>query len=97
MNSKRPLLVTVDSEITKRKHFSRLYRLKDNETYTKINVSHDMTKDERKQTKILVEKAKNQTKELASKKEETSKNWAYKVRGPPWDQRIEKVRLRIQQ
>ena len=70
-DSKRPLLITVDSEITKRKLFSRLYRMKDNEPYTNINVSHDMTKDERKQTKILVEKAKNQTRELASKEEET--------------------------
>ena len=61
-DSKRPLLVTVYSKTIKRKLFSRLYGMKDHETYAKINVSHDMIKDERKQTKVLVEKAKKQTK-----------------------------------
>ena len=79
----RPLLISVGSEFTKRKFFSRLYLLKDHAKYSSINVSHDMTKDERKQTKELVEKAKKQTQDLAKDNNNTSKNWAYKVRGPP--------------
>ena len=59
--------------------------------------SHDMTKDERKHIRALVEKAKKQTQELAQNDQNTSKNWAYKVRGPPWNQRIEKVRIQQQQ
>ena len=40
-NTNRPLLITVGSEFTKRKFFSRLYQLKDHDTYSNINVSHD--------------------------------------------------------
>ena len=64
-NTNRPLLITIGSEFTKRKFFSRLYQLKDHDTYSSINVSHDMTKGERKHTRALVEKAKKQTQELA--------------------------------
>ena len=80
-NANRPLLITVANGSTKRRIFSRLYRLKDLERYSSLNVSHVMTRDERKQTKALVEKAKKQTEELATNVENKSKNWAYKVRG----------------
>ena len=95
--NRRPLLITVDSEITKRKIFSRLYRLKDHEAFSGVSVSHDMTRDERNQTKALVDKAKEQTRALAASDNDASKNWAYKVRGPPWDQHIKKVKIRPQQ
>ena len=52
-----PLLVTLDSEFTKIIFFSRLYKLRDDKTYSNINVSHDMNLEERKRTKILVEQA----------------------------------------
>ena len=55
-----------------------------------------MTLDERKRTKILVEQAKTQTMQLAHKGSQTSKNWVFKFRGPPWDQRIEKLRIQPQ-
>ena len=88
-NPNRQLLITVGSEFTKRKYFSRLNQLKDHETYSSINVSHEMTKDERKQTRALVEKANKQTEEVAKNDQKESQNWAYKVRGPSGDQRIE--------
>ena len=95
-DTNRPLIITLDSEIIKRKIFSRLYKLRDDEAYSNINVSHDMTLEERKRTKILVDKAKAQTMELANSGSQMSKNWVFKVRGPPWDQRIEKVRIQPQ-
>ena len=95
-NTNRPLLVTLDSEFTKRNFVSRLYKLRDDKTYSNINVSHDMTLDERKRTKIRVEQAKMQTMQLAHSGSQTSKNWVFKVRGPPRDQRIEKVRIQPQ-
>ena len=52
-------------------------------------MSHDMTRDERTKTKLLIEEAKSQT-----INDTDSKNWIYKVRGPPWDQRIQRVRRR---
>jgi hypothetical protein len=94
--SNRPLLITIDCESTIRKFFSKLYKLKDNGLYSDISVSHDMTREERQNTKVLVEQARKQTKEFAKNDEQASKNWAFKVRGPPWNQRIEKVRIRPQ-
>ena len=87
----RPLLVSVDSEETKKKIFSRLYKLKETNQYLNISMSHDMTKDERTKTKLLVEEAK-----LKTNDDQDSKNWIFKVRGPPWDQRIQRVRRRLQ-
>ena len=82
---RRPLLITVDSEYTKRKYFSRLYRLKGDEAFSGVSVSHNMTMEERKQTKLLVDKAKEQTQLLAVNDNDASKNWTYEVRGPPWE------------
>ena len=56
-----------------------------------------MTMEERKQTILLVDKAKEQTQLLAVNDKDASKNWTYKVRGPPWEQHIEKVRIRPHQ
>ena len=88
-DSKRPLLITVCDENDKRQPFVRLYKLNNALEYIGISVSHDMTKDERLNTKLLVEKAKER-----SKNENVSKNWIFKVRRPPWEQRI--VKLPIQ-
>ena len=55
-------------------------------------MSHDMTKEERKNTKSLDEEAKQKTKEFAQKSVGNSKNWVFRVRGPPWDQKIMKVK-----
>ena len=59
-------------------------------------MNHDMTKDEKLQTKLRVEEAKLKTKELAENVEldEDSKNWVFVVRGPPWSQHIVKLRPR---
>ena len=88
----RPLFVKVKSESTKRKIFSNLYKRRATDSH--INMSHDMTIEERKKTKDLVEEAKRKTEELTSKN--NSKNWVFKVRGPPWDQQIMKVRAHPQ-
>ena len=71
--------------------FSRLYKLKDLAQFKNISMSHDMTRDERTKTKLLIEEAKSKT-----IKDNDSKNWFYKVRGPPWDQRLQRVRRRAQ-
>ena len=81
-----PLLITVCDENAKRQLSGKLYKLKNALEFKGISVSHDMTKDERLNTKLLVEKAKEK-----SKNENLSKNWIFKVRGPPWEQRIVKL------
>lgn len=97
-DSARPLLVTVKSEKTKRQLFSQLFKLRGIDQYRNISIGHDMTQKERKQTKLLVEEAKKKTADLASDTElgEEEKNWIFRVRGPPWEQKIVKVRPRTQ-
>ena len=60
-DSKRPLLITVCDENAKRQLFGELYKLKNAQEFKGIGVSHDMTKGERHNTK-LVEKAKEKSK-----------------------------------
>ena len=94
----RPLIVKVKTETTKRRIFSQLHKLRDKIDFASMSMSHDMTKEERIQTKVLVEKAKQMTKDFTENNEsDVSKNWIFRVRGPPWNQRIQKIRLRIQQ
>ena len=94
----QPLLVTVGSEDTKRKIFANLYKLRNDEDaiYKEIGMNHDMTKEERKKTKLLVEEAKSKTASLEENPDldEESKNSVFKVQGPPWNQKILKVRKR---
>ena len=92
-DSKRPLLIIVDSEITKRNIFGKFYKLRNNEEFKNINVSHDMSVEERMKTKLLLEEAKQKTMDLNTNDSSGSKNWIFRVRGPPWDQRIVKVRI----
>ena len=84
----RPLLIKVKTEEIKKKIFFNLYKLKD----SSISMSHDMTIEERKKRKTLVDEANQKTKVLAESTDENAKNWVYRVRGPPWKQKIEKVK-----
>ena len=57
-----------------------------------------MTREERDNTKRMVEEAKEKTKKLNENTSEDTneKNWIFKVRGPPWDQKIVKIRRQTQ-
>ena len=50
--------------MTKRIIFSQLHKLLNNESLSTLSMNHDMTKEERVKTKLLVEEAKRQTKDL---------------------------------
>jgi hypothetical protein len=82
----RPLLVALKDENTKRLLFSKLNKLKNcDEPLCNVTIQHDMTRVERDQAHELFLDAKKKTQSSGGK-------WLYKVRGPPWDQRI--VRLK---
>ena len=51
-----------------------------------ISMNHDMTKTERERIKHLVDKAREMN------KQEHMGEWFYKVRGPPWEKKILKIR-----
>ena len=87
-NKNRPLMVTVSTEEQKRNLFKSLYKLKDIEEFTNISMSHDMTKEERELSKSKVAEANAKTKELMDNNKEKSKNWIFRGRGPPWQQKV---------
>lgn len=84
----RPMTVVwtdIDSKRAFMKSLSRLKHVKENSPYFGISISHDMTKEERKdyKKKYLEAKAKND--------ENTSGKFRYIVRGPPWTRRTVRV------
>ncbi len=84
----RPMRITLKDKQDKRKIMSRLYRLKDAEQrFNNISVQNDMTQEEREKTKELLAVAKKKN------EEEPSETHIYKVRGPPWDQQVVRLKL----
>ena len=80
----RPIKVIFSNTWDKRKFWSKLYKLKDSK-YNQITIKHDMNEEDRKTTKSLLTQAYKQN------QEEKPDNFLYKVRGPPWSQKIVKV------
>ena len=65
---------------------NNLYKLKNlEEKFKNLSIAHDMTKQERKECKDLVEEAKKQS------AEDTTENYIYRARGAPGAMQI--VRL----
>ena len=86
---KRPVKVCFKSVFDKRVFLSNLYKLKNSE-FDEINVRHDLTEDERKTTKKLLTEASNRN------ESEKPEGFLYRVRGPPYAQRIVKIYLKKQ-
>lgn len=84
----RPLLVTFDSETTKREIFKNFHKLRtltdEFESENIITITHDMTPSERQEFNNLRELAKEKEKESQGK-------FRYRVRGPPWAMHIKKL------
>ncbi len=82
----RPLKVSFTNMWEKRKFFSNLYKMKqDDQLDKKIRIAHDMSQEDRLENKRLLKFAyeKNIT--------ENPDTFRYKVRGPPWNTKIVKV------
>ena len=78
----RPILVKFVNTSLKLKLIKYTFHLKN----TDYSNSIDRTIEERNSYKALL----NQKKEL--EKEEMSGEWEFKIRGPPWDQKIIKIK-----
>ena len=87
-NRHRPIKVKFVNNWEKRKFMIKLSKLKQHEEYSMVQVKHDMSIDDRIENKRLLKEAydKNCT--------EKPTTFKYKVRGPPWAQRIVKVPLK---
>ena len=81
----RPLKVCLDGNITKFKIIRNTHKLKDSE-YDGISIQHDLTKEQRKELKELIDLAKKK------EQEDPTGNYIYKVRGPPGRKHIKRFR-----
>ena len=78
----RPVLVQFADTAKKTEILANASKLKDAEKpYGNIGITHDMTKQEREQSKKLQLEAKQLEADSEGK-------WIFKVRGPPWNPRI---------
>ena len=85
---KRPILVQLKEENVKKELFQNLWKLKNApDRIANISVGHDMTKEEREETKRLVGEAKRLAKQ--------NPDFKYKLKGPPWKRFISKVKIGI--
>ena len=82
----RPLVITIDSEETKKEIFTNLHKIRDAEALTKdMSFDHDQTPLQHQERKELIAKARIM-------QDNDSTNNKYAVRGPPWNLRIVKRR-----
>lgn len=80
----RPLKVTLKNKEDVQKVMANLTKLKDaEEKFRRISVTKDLTQEERAQIKQKVEEARQK-----EKNESEGGLWTFKVRGPPWNLRI---------
>ena len=77
-----PVLITLTHIDKKRTLLRRFHHIRENDKFKNIKIYHDKTK----QSKKLYEEAKMQ--EAADK----SGEYLYRVRGPPWERKIRKIR-----
>ena len=86
--SPRPIKVEFDCQQTQQKVMKNLPKLRDAPDHlNKLSVCYDLSEEERKQTKEMVE--------LAKKKTQESTNYEFRVRGPPWNLEIKQFKKRI--
>jgi len=84
----RPLLVELASYTFKNITMESLYKLRHvDRKFRGVTISHDMTKLEREECRQLVEEVKS----MAT--EDDSGEYLYRVRGPPGQMKIIKIRL----
>ena len=89
-DKERPLLVEFKDAQTKNIVMESLSKLRNAEDrYRKISVSHDMTENEREQSKMLVKEAKEK------QCNDQSGEWLYRVNGMPGDMRVVKLRKQL--
>jgi len=85
----RPVLVEFKNRTTKNQIMESLSKLKPaEERFRRLSITHDMTLRERVQCKQLVSQAKDQ------EREEGQGEWIYRVRGPPSEMKIIRLRRR---
>ena len=82
----RPMKIVLANKTDKPVIFRNLRKLKEAEDkFKKVSISNDYSEEERAAIKQKVDEAKKKT-------GEESKNWVFRVRGPPWNLTVIKTR-----
>lgn len=81
----RPIKVNFSQSWDKRKFLTKLSNLKTQAKYEGLRVAHDMSMEDRLQNKTLLRQAYERN------QREQPNGFKYKVRGPPYNMRIEKI------
>ena len=82
----RPVLITLTHINKKLTLLRRFHHIGENDKFKNIKIDHDKPKQEREESKKFYEEAKRQ--EAADK----SGEYLYRVKGPPWERKIRKIR-----
>ena len=82
---RRPMLVTVNTQETKRRIFKGAAGLRRDGRFGEVKVANDLTKAEREQEKQLYNRAKDLEKQ-------NSGEYIFRVRGPPWARKVVKMK-----
>ena len=86
----RPMLVAFKSATVKNEVIESLYKLGTADTVFKsLSITHDLTQKERSDCKKLVIQAKEHA------QQDSSGEWIYRVRGPPSDMKVIRIRKRL--
>ena len=86
----RPLKVSLSDKNDRQKIMGNLTKLKDAEPkFRNISVAYDLSLEERKKKKEKVLEAKKREEE-----ESDGGQWTFRVRGPPWDLKIVRLKKR---
>ena len=87
--STRPVIVKLKNQASKRMVLLNANKLQEcgEDSLNTVRMSHDLTLQEREHSKQLYIEAKRR------ESENPSGGFKYKVRGPPWDMRIVKIKI----
>ena len=85
----RPMKVVFEDEKSKSVFMSNVRKLGTaDEKFKSISIVHDMTKRERELNKEKVKQVKEKN------EENESRNYQYVVRGPPWEKKVVKMKVK---
>ena len=88
-NRCRPMIVKLKEQTSKRQILVNANKIHDSkdDSLKPVRMSHDLTLKERETAKHLHQEAKRR------ENQDTSGGFKYKVRGPPWDMRIVRIKI----
>ncbi len=90
-NKTRPLKVCLENPNEKQRIFRSAKRLKNASERFQVSISADLSEEDRKAVRKMVDQAKER-----EKKKNEDGTWVFRVRGPPWNLHIVRLPVQVQ-